>query len=125
MAKILVAEDELHIRELIGFTLTFGGHEVTTVANGAEAVEVAPTLLPDLIMLDVRMPRMTGYEACHLIRQNPTLEKTPVIILTAMGQDEEIDRGLEAGATAYILKPFDPMDLVRRVGDILGKAGIT
>jgi CheY-like chemotaxis protein len=68
MAHILVAEDERDIRELINFTLLYAGHQVTQAANGAEAVELAPKVMPDLIMMDVRMPKMTGYEACRQIK---------------------------------------------------------
>ena len=70
MAKILVAEDERDIRELIAFTLGFAGHEVTQAANGEEAVELALTVIPDLILMDVRMPKMTGYEACRANENN-------------------------------------------------------
>ena len=121
MANILVAEDERDIRELIQFTLSFAGHTVTTVPNGAEAVEQAQTLLPDLILMDVRMPKMTGYEACNAMRQIDSLKRTPIVFLSAKGQDEEIQQGLNAGATAYILKPFSPQDLIQQVGDILQK----
>jgi CheY-like chemotaxis protein len=124
MAHILVAEDERDIRELINFTLMFAGHQVTLASNGAEAVEQAQGTLaagkkPDLIMMDVRMPKMTGYEACRHIKQIGDYKETPVIFLSAKGQDEEIQTGLDAGATAYILKPFNPDDLTRRVEEIL------
>lgn len=125
MANILVAEDERDIRELIVFTLTFAGHTVTQAANGAEVVEIAlnATTKPDLIMMDVRMPRMTGYEACRQIKSVPALRDIPVVFLSAKGQDEEIQNGIEAGAVAYILKPFAPDDLNRRIGEILQQIG--
>lgn len=125
MANILVAEDERDIRELIVFTLTFAGHTVTQAANGAEAVEIAlnAATKPDLIMMDVRMPRMTGYEACRQIKSVPALRDIPVVFLSAKGQDEEIQNGIEAGAVAYILKPFAPDDLNRRIGEILQQIG--
>jgi len=102
----------------------FAGHTVLLAANGAEAVEVAAKALedakkPDLIMMDVRMPKMTGYEACRQIKLIDGLKETPVIFLSAKGQDEEIQTGLDAGAVAYILKPFSPDDLARRVAEIL------
>lgn len=123
MAHILVAEDERDIRELINFTLMFAGHQVTLAANGAEAVELAPGANPDLIMLDVRMPKMTGYEACRAIREIDALKATPIVFLSARGQDEEVQSGINAGATAYILKPFSPDELTRRVGEILDETG--
>lgn len=128
MANILVAEDERDIRELINFTLMFAGHAITLAANGEEAVQLAEKALaggakPDLIMMDVRMPRMTGYEACRHLKEIEDFKDTPVIFLTAKGQDEEIQSGLSVGAAAYILKPFSPDDLTRRVEQILnGKA---
>jgi CheY-like chemotaxis protein len=122
MARILVAEDERDIRELINFTLMFAGHTVTLAANGAEAVEKVAEANPELIMMDVRMPRMTGYEACRAIRAMEAFRDTPVVFLTAKGQDEEIQNGREVGATAYIVKPFSPEDLQRRIADLLQQA---
>jgi CheY-like chemotaxis protein len=118
--KILVAEDERDIRELIGFTLRYAGLDVTLTKNGIEAVEQAPKLQPDLIMLDVRMPKMTGYEACRALKSNPSTSKIPIVILSAKGQDGEIQEGKEAGADHYIVKPFAPDKLTERVKDILG-----
>jgi CheY-like chemotaxis protein len=119
MAKILVAEDEKDIRELIQFTLSFAGHTITAVNNGAEAVEQAQKDPPDLILLDGRMPRMTGYEACKAIKQMERFKDTPVVFLSAKGQNEDLQEGLDAGASEYILKPFSPQDLIERVGALL------
>ena len=85
MAKILIAEDERDIRDLIEFTLTFAGHQVFKAANGAEAVELAPKVMPDLIMMDVRMPRMTGYEACRQMKLMDKVKDIPVVFLSAKG----------------------------------------
>lgn len=125
MAHILVAEDERDIRELINFTLTFAGHQVTQAANGQEAVTLAQEVRPDLIMMDVRMPRLTGYEACRQMKQIDTIKDIPVVFLTAKGQDEEVSAGLEAGAIAYILKPFAPDALTKRVNELLEQIGIS
>jgi DNA-binding response OmpR family regulator len=119
MAHILVAEDEHDIRELIQLTLSFGGHVVTVVNNGAEAVQKVAEARPDLIMLDVRMPKMSGYEACRAIKAMESFSRVPVVFLTAKGQDEEVQSGIEVGAAAYILKPFSPDDLNRRVTELL------
>ena len=124
MAKILIAEDERDIRDLIEFTLTYAGHEVHKASNGAEAVEMAPEVQPDLIMMDVRMPRMTGYEACRAIKEIDGFKDVPVVFLSAKGQDSEIDTGLDAGAYEYILKPFAPDDLTRRISEILEQFNI-
>lgn len=124
MTKILIAEDERDIRDLIVFTLEFGGYEVVATTNGAEAVELAPSEKPDLIMLDVRMPRMTGYEACVALKANPVTKETPVIFLSAKGQETEVSTGLSAGAIAYILKPFAPDQLITKVKEALSKKEI-
>ena len=115
MTKILIAEDERDIRELVSFSLQFGGFTVVQAANGAEAVEQAQKELPDLILMDVRMPKMTGYEACRQMKLLPELRDVPVVFLSAKGQESEIQTGLEVGAEEYILKPFAPDDLVKQV----------
>ena len=121
MPKILIAEDERDIRDLINFTLKFSGYEVVQAANGEEAVAAAREHHPDLIMMDVRMPKMTGYEACRLIKADPELRAIPVVFLSAKGQDSEVQTGLEVGATDYILKPFAPEQLLQRVSEILNR----
>lgn len=123
MAKILIAEDERDIRDLVAFTLRFAGHEVFSATNGEEAVEMAPKVNPDLILMDVRMPRMTGYEACKAMKANPDLKDIPVVFLSAKGQENEIQQGLEAGAEDYLLKPFAPDKLTESVKTILAKFG--
>jgi CheY-like chemotaxis protein len=119
MAKILIAEDERDIRDLVAFTLRFAGHEVVAVGNGEEAVEAARKEMPDLILMDVRMPRMTGYEACEHMKADDQLKDIPVVFLSAKGQESEIQTGLSAGAAEYLLKPFAPAELTQRVGELL------
>jgi DNA-binding response OmpR family regulator len=123
MAKILIAEDERDIRDLVAFTLRFAGYEVVAAANGEEAVQLAPKENPDLILLDVRMPRMTGYDACRIIKADSKLKDIPVVFLSAKGQESEIQTGLEVGAEEYLLKPFAPDQLTERVKAILAKFG--
>jgi two-component system alkaline phosphatase synthesis response regulator PhoP len=123
MTKILIAEDEPDIRDLIAFTLRFSGYEVVAVGNGAEALEAAPQEMPDLIMMDVRMPRMTGYEACAQMKLDARIKDIPVVFLSAKGQDSEIKVGLEVGASEYLLKPFAPTELTERVKQILARYG--
>ncbi len=125
MAKILIAEDERDIRDLIEFTLKYAGHEVIKASNGAEAVELAPTVKPDMILLDVRMPRMTGYEACRTIKSMDAMKDIPIIFLSAKGQQSEMESGMDAGAYDYILKPFAPDELNKRVKEILARFNIT
>ena len=124
MAKILIVEDERDIRDLIEFTLKYAGHDVVKTSNGAEAVALAPDAQPDLILMDVRMPRMTGYEACRALKDIDTVKDIPVVFLSAKGQPSEMDTGLDAGAYDYILKPFAPDQLTARIAEILVKFGI-
>ena len=123
MAKILIAEDERDIRDLVAFTLRFAGYEVAAAANGEEAVSMAAKENPDLILMDVRMPRMTGYDACRILKANPEMKDIPIVFLSAKGQESEIQTGMEVGAEEYLLKPFAPDQLTERVKDILAKFG--
>ena len=121
MAKILIAEDERDIRELVNYSLQFGGFTVVQAVNGVEAVEQAQKELPDLILMDVRMPKMTGYDACRQMKSIPELRDIPVVFLSAKGQESEIHTGMEVGAEEYILKPFAPDELVRLVQTVLDR----
>jgi two-component system alkaline phosphatase synthesis response regulator PhoP len=123
MPKILIAEDEPDIRELVAFTLRFAGYEVVVAHNGEEAVQLAARELPDMALMDVRMPRMTGYDACRAIKAHPDLKDIPIVFLSAKGQEAEIETGLEAGAEEYLLKPFAPDQLIERVRAILSRFG--
>ncbi len=120
---ILVAEDERDIRDLIVFTLQFSGFKVIQVANGEEAVKKATKEMPDLILMDVRMPKMTGYEACKVLKAQESTRDIPIIFLSAKGQETEINTGLELGAEEYFIKPFAPDELPQRVNRILTKYG--
>jgi DNA-binding response OmpR family regulator len=119
MTKILIAEDERDIRDLVMFSLQFGGFQVVQASNGVEAVERAQAELPDLILMDVRMPKMTGYEACKALKAIPAVRDIPVVFLSAKGQETEIQTGLEVGAEEYILKPFAPDELSKQVKAVL------
>ena len=123
MAKIVIAEDEPDIRELIAFTLRFAGHEVIAGANGEEGYELTKKEHPDLSMFDVRMPKMTGYDACRKIKADPEIAHIPVVFLSAKGQENEIGQGMDAGAEEYLLKPFAPDQLAERIKIILAKYG--
>lgn len=120
--RILVAEDEKDIRDLIVFTLRdVAGFDVHEAVNGADVVEKAPLVVPDLILLDVRMPKVNGYEACALIKGMAYTQHIPIVFLSAKGQESEINTGLEMGAEAYILKPFAPEELIAQVQAIMEK----
>jgi len=120
--KIVVADDEPDVLFMTAFSLrTVGGFEVVEARNGLEAVEKAQQVHPDLIVLDIKMPRMNGYEACRKLKEIPELRDVPVIFLSAKGQRQEIEEGLSAGAADYILKPFAPEELIAKVRKLLGQ----
>lgn len=119
MFKILIAEDERDILELIKFTLQYGGYEVIPVTNGFDALEMTKRELPNLALLDVRMPGMSGYEVCKQIKSNRDTKHIPVVFLSAKGQESEIKNGYDSGAVDYILKPFAPDQLLNRLLEVL------
>lgn len=119
MAKILVAEDERDIRELIEFALQYNGHEVLTAVDGLSAWDLIVAEQPDLVLLDVRMPRMDGYEVCRRIKRSEKLQHIPVAFLSAKGQEAEVQAGLNAGAEEYILKPFSLEQLDQAIERLL------
>jgi len=119
-AKILVADDEPDVLFMTAFVLRqLGGYEVVEARNGQEALELALQHVPTLLVLDVQMPRMTGYEVCRQIRTTTSFKKTPVILLSAKGQPAEIQHGHDVGASLYMLKPYAPQQLVEAVGKLL------
>jgi DNA-binding response OmpR family regulator len=117
--KILVAEDEPDIRGLITFSLKYAGFAVVEALNGEEALDMAAAENPDLVLLDVRMPKLNGYEVCKILKSQDATKGIPIVFISARGQEAEIKRGLELGAEEYILKPFAPDELYRRVQVIL------
>lgn len=119
MARIVVADDDDDIRELVEFKLTTLGHEVVACADGAAALAACRDTLPDLVILDVTMPGMSGLEAVAAIRADEALAELPVVMLTARAQDGDIDAGITSGATDYVTKPFSPRELAARVEELL------
>ena len=122
-ARILVVDDEADIRDLVQEILTEEGYTVEVAGNAAEARAACAAQLPDLVLLDIRMPRLTGYDVCRRLRAEPSTQHIPVAFLSAKGQEAEIQAGMDAGATDYILKPFAPDQLIQRVALLLGEPG--
>ncbi len=120
-ARILIADDEPHIRRLVSFTLGNRGYEVIEAVDGGDALERIRTEHPDLVLLDVMMPVMTGYDVLREVKADPATADVPVIMLSAKSQKAEIEEGIACGAREYICKPFTPKDLVERVGELLGE----
>ncbi len=121
MKRILAVDDEPHILKLVAFSLKSGGYEVLEATDGLSAITVALAEQPDLILLDVMMPALDGYEACRRLKTDPATSEIPVIMLTAKTQVAEQKIGHEAGAVGYITKPFTPKDLVAQVREFLGE----
>ena len=119
MAKILIADDDPIIIKLLQVNLEMEGYEVVTAEDGQDAVEKAAVELPDLVILDIMMPRMDGWTARGELLKNPELADTPVIFLSARAQQADLRKGYEAGVAEYVTKPFDPMDLLEVVEAIL------
>jgi two-component system alkaline phosphatase synthesis response regulator PhoP len=118
LKKILIADDEPDILEIIGFNLEKEGFIVYKAVDGNDAISKAQKLLPDLIILDVMMPYKTGIEVCGILRQNPQLREKPIILLTAINDEQTHIRGLESGADDYVNKPISPKVLVSRVNSL-------
>lgn len=121
--RILIADDEPNIVLSLEFLMRRAGYEVEIVDNGEDALARAAGHPPDLMLLDVMLPRLSGFEVCQRLRAMPACRTLPIIMLTAKGRDGEVSKGLALGATAYITKPFSVQDLVGQVKRILGEAG--
>ncbi len=123
--RILVADDDPFIRRLVVFTLKKRGYEILEASDGASALKLARQEKPALVVLDVLMPGMTGLEVTQTLSQDPATAQIPIVILSANAQQTDIDAGLASGATAYLVKPFEPKMLGERVAKILAKQGVT
>ena len=121
MKKILIVDDQVEVRELVEVTLRVDDYEIFQAESGERAIEIARAEKPDLIIMDIMMPGgMDGLEATRIIKGDPVTKECTVIMLTAKGQQADREIGLEAGAVDYFAKPFSPLDLMRKVEDVLG-----
>lgn len=120
--RVLVVDNENFVRELIKIKLGRCGLTVFEATNGLEAVEMARTLKPDMILMDVMMPKMNGFEACEKLKANPDTARIPIVMLTARGEQTNLEKGLALGATDYMSKPFSPQKLAELVIEILHRA---
>ena len=119
---ILIAEDQDDVRKLLVDAFQLSGFDAIVV-DGVEAVAQAGKSQPDLILLDVRMPNMTGFEACEILKKQKNTKEIPIVFLSAYGQEAEVKTGLQLGAEEYLLKPFAIHELVFRIKKVLSKYG--
>ncbi|HET7903186.1 MAG TPA: response regulator [Candidatus Eisenbacteria bacterium] len=120
--RILVVDDEIYIVHILDFSLGMEGYEVLTALDGEQALERVRSEKPDLVVLDIMMPKLDGYEVCRAIKSDPATRNTPVILLSAKGRNVDQKMGFDVGADDYITKPFSPRKLVERINSLLGQA---
>jgi two-component system, OmpR family, alkaline phosphatase synthesis response regulator PhoP len=118
--KILIADDEPNIVAAIEFLLTQRGYEVHTAQDGSEALGLVASVVPDLVLLDVMMPQMSGYEVCQNIRKRDEWRGIKIVMLSAKGRDAEVVKGLALGADLYVTKPFSTRELMAKIEQLLG-----
>ncbi|MEX2162227.1 MAG: response regulator [Anaerolineales bacterium] len=121
-AKILVAEDQADLREMIAATLSLSGYEVVAAEDGKQAYDHAQRANPDLIILDLEMPGMSGSQVCKQLKASQRFSDTPIVIISAHGDAAKIEESLQAGARDYMRKPFGMQQLTQRVTELLTEA---
>ena len=119
--KILIADDEPNIVVSLEFLMKQKGYDVKTVGNGEDALRSIAEFAPDLVLLDVMMPRLSGYDVCQKMRENPAWAGIRIVMLSAKGRDIEVSKGMAVGADAYVTKPFSTSDLMAQVRALLGE----
>ncbi|HUC15019.1 MAG TPA: response regulator [Acidimicrobiales bacterium] len=120
MKKLLIVDDEDGVRALVRMTLDNGAYQIIEASDGLEALDLAKEYHPDLVLLDVMLPDLSGMEVCRKIKDDPDLASTTVVMLTARAQTSDVGDAEEAGADGYFTKPFSPIALTRKVESILG-----
>lgn len=120
--KVLIADDEPNIVTSLEYLMTKSGYEVAVARNGDEALALVESFMPDLVLLDVMMPRRSGYEVCQKMRERPEWRDIRIVMLSAKGREAEVSKGLSLGADAYVTKPFSNRELIARVAELLGES---
>jgi len=121
MVTVLLAEDDMDIRDLVTFKLRQQGYEVRAFEDGLSALASARDDPPDLAVLDITMPGMSGLDVCRELRADPATSDVPIILLTARAQESDIETGFSVGADDYVVKPFSPRELVSRMQAVLAR----
>jgi DNA-binding response OmpR family regulator len=122
MTRVVIADDDADIRDLVSFKLQTAGYEVEAYSDGEAALAAVLDDVPDLVLLDVMMPRMTGTEVCAELRRNKSTAEVPIILLTARSQEVDVEHGFDVGADDYMIKPFSPRELVSRARAAIGRS---
>ncbi len=117
--RILIVEDDLTIAETLAYNLTHEGYDIRTTDNGHDAIDLVRSFRPDLVLLDVMLPGMSGFEVCQRLRADPLTAKTPIMILTVRSSETDVVYGLDLGAQDYVTKPFSPKVLLARIRSLL------
>jgi len=120
--KVLIVDDELNIVTALEFLLQRSGYEVVAAQNGEEALQLVESFAPDLVLLDVMMPRISGYEVCRRMRERPEWKHIKIVMLSAKGREAEVSKGVSLGADLYVTKPFSNNELVGKIGELLAGA---
>ena len=121
MKKVLIVDDRHEVRELVEVTLRVKDDRVLEASNAKEAIDLVRAEKPDLTLMDIMMPGdMDGLEATRILKNDPETKECPIVMLTAKGQKSDIEKGLEAGAEDYFVKPFSPLELIKKVEEVLG-----
>jgi len=121
MAKILIVDDDEQATTLIEKVLAIKGHEATSVNDSSTTIQVANAISPDLILLDLMMPEPNGFEVCKMLRADPNFSKTPIVVITAMDDNESKETAYAAGANDYLVKPFRMDALAQTIQALIGK----
>jgi DNA-binding response OmpR family regulator len=124
-ARILVVDDDQVIQQLLKVNLELEGYAVDVAEDGEEALELFDERRPNLVLLDIMMPRLDGWEVCRRLKEGEDSADVPIVLLSARAQEADVQRGTEMGVAAYVTKPFDPIQLLDLVADILAKQGFS
>jgi len=120
MKKILVVDDQKEVRELVEITLKADGYQIFQAKNSREAIDIVKTHKPDVVIMDIMMPgELDGLETTRILKRNPDTQHIKIIMLTAKGQSTDFDAGFAAGADGYFTKPFSPLDLIKKVEEVV------
>lgn len=120
--KVLIADDEPNIVTSLEYLMARSGYDVEVARNGEEALALVESFAPDLVLLDVMMPKRSGYEVCQKMRTRPDWAHIKIVMLSAKGREAEVSKGMSLGADAYVTKPFSNRELIAQVGALLGES---